>query len=44
MGVAAAATFARPGMIDRIERACAEAPPPRRAGPDRVQLLALLAA
>lgn len=36
--------FARPGMADRIERACAEAPPPRPAGPDRAQLLALLAA
>jgi 2-polyprenyl-6-methoxyphenol hydroxylase-like FAD-dependent oxidoreductase len=37
--------FARPGMTDRIEKACAEAPPPRRpAGPDRAQLLALLAA
>ena len=36
--------FARPGMIDRIDQACAEAPPPRPAGPDRGQLLALLAA
>ena len=36
--------FARPGMTDRIERACAEAPAPRPAGPDRAQLLALLVA
>jgi hypothetical protein len=36
--------FARPGMADRIERACTEAPPPRPAGPDRARLLALLAA
>jgi hypothetical protein len=36
--------FARPGMTARIERACAEAPAPRPAGPDRARLLALLAA
>ena len=36
--------FARPGMPERIERACAEAPPRPAAGPDRAQLLALLAA
>ena len=34
----------RPGMAERIERACAGAAPPRPLGPDRAQLLALLAA
>ena len=36
--------FARPGMLERIERAWLQASPPAPAGPDRAQLLALLAA
>jgi 2-polyprenyl-6-methoxyphenol hydroxylase-like FAD-dependent oxidoreductase len=35
--------FARPGMTDRIEQVCAEAPPRRAAPLDRAKLLALLA-
>jgi 2-polyprenyl-6-methoxyphenol hydroxylase-like FAD-dependent oxidoreductase len=36
--------LARPGMLERIDRACADAPPRPAPGPDRRRLLELLAA